>query len=67
MPKYVPQQVHDTNLLRHKREKTTAVAYLEWRGGERFARSRCHVVLQGVREVVGVGVEEVFGQVDELK
>ena len=50
-----------------KRDKTTAAAHLEWRGGERFARCRCHVVLQGVGEIVGVGVEEVLGEVDELK
>lgn len=43
------------------------VAYLERRRGERFARRRRHVVLQGVGEVVGVGVEEVLRQVDELK
>lgn len=43
------------------------ILYLEWRRGERFAGRRCHVVLQGVGEVVGVGVEEVFGEVDELK
>lgn len=41
--------------------------YLEWWRGERFAGCRGHVVLQGVGEIVGVGVEEVLRQVDELK
>lgn len=43
------------------------LAYLERRRRERFARCRCHVVLQGVGQVVGVRVKEVFGEVDELK
>lgn len=55
------------NIYEEQRELYLLVAYLERRRGERFARRRRHVVLQGVGEVVGVGVEEVLRQIDELK
>lgn len=45
----------------------TCTGYLEWRRGEGLARCRCHVVLQGICQVVRVGVEEVLREVDELE
>ena len=43
------------------------VQYLKGWRWKSFAGGSCHVVLQGVGEIIGVREEEILGEIDELE